>query len=141
MRTARPDGPGVAGGAGRPDGCLCPVATGHHGRRRGRSGSRLIPATQSSAQQHRGCWVRCALEAAWSGRSAAELCEAAWHQALSNMAFTATAISLLCVYDADLLAPEVIASVERTHPAVVVNREGIAEFDHFGSQKYSAVRP
>jgi hypothetical protein len=81
------------------------------------------------------------LEAALSGRSAAELCEAAWHQALSNMAFTATAISLLCAYDADLLAPEVIASVEGTHPAVAVNRAGIAEFDRFGWQKYSAVRP
>jgi anti-sigma regulatory factor (Ser/Thr protein kinase) len=87
----------------------------------GRNPARLIPELRAFIDEHRGRRVRYVSEAIWPGRSAAELCEATRHEALMNLAFAATAATIVCPYDVGGLAPSVVGGAERTHPAVLRN--------------------
>jgi anti-sigma regulatory factor (Ser/Thr protein kinase) len=59
-------------------------------------------------------------EPIWPGRTPAELVECHLHEALLNVAFEdGPPWWLLCPYDTDALAPEVVAEAKRTHPHVV----------------------
>ena len=61
-------------------------------------------------------------EPIWPERTEAELVECQRHETLLNLAFTPdTPWTLLCPYDADKLAPEVLAGARRNHPHVVEN--------------------
>src|SRR5215472_8775848 len=53
----------------------------------GRNPGRIIPALRAFADAHPGRRVRYICEPVWPGRSAAETCEAAKHDALINVAF------------------------------------------------------
>jgi anti-sigma regulatory factor (Ser/Thr protein kinase) len=58
-------------------------------------------------------------EPIWAGRTALELEECHWHEALINRAFaTLPGFWLICPYDVDALAPSVVDEARHTHPVV-----------------------
>ncbi len=72
-------------------------------------------------------------EPVWAGRSDAEIVECHRHEALLNLAFAGPMpFSLLCPYDTDALAPEVIAGAHCSHPAVVDRGERSASHAYCG---------
>lgn len=85
----------------------------------GRNPARIIPEVRTFADDHPRQRVRFISEPAWPGRSAAELSEAARHEALVNLAFAGTAASILCLYDTGGLGGSVIGGAWRTHPAIL----------------------
>ena len=85
----------------------------------GRNPARLIPELYAFVAEHPGQRVRYIGESAWPGRTDAELCEAARHEALLNLAFATTSVSIMCPYDIRALAADVVGRVQRTHPAIL----------------------
>ena len=85
----------------------------------GRNPARLIPELHAFVEEHPGQRVRYIGESIWPGRSDAELCEAARHEALINLAFERAAVSIICPYDVHGLAAPVVGTVQRTHPAIL----------------------
>ena len=85
----------------------------------GRNPARLIPELYAFVEEHPGQRVRYIGESIWPGRSDAELCEAARHEALLNLAFAAASVSIMCPYDVRGLAAPVVGRVQRTHPEVM----------------------
>ena len=81
----------------------------------GRNPARIIPEVRAFADKHPGQRVRFVGEPIWPGRSAAEICEATRHEALINLAFAQTPITILCPYDASGLPGSVLADARRTH--------------------------
>ena len=81
----------------------------------GRNPARIIPEVRGFADKHPGQRVRFVGESVWPGRSAAEICEAARHEALINLAFAHTPITILCPYGASGLAGSVLVGARRTH--------------------------
>jgi anti-sigma regulatory factor (Ser/Thr protein kinase) len=84
----------------------------------GRNPARIIPELRAFVDGQDGRQARIVSEPAWPGRSAAELREAIRHEALINLAFAGTRVSILCPYPAGL-ARAVIRGVGHTHPAIV----------------------
>jgi anti-sigma regulatory factor (Ser/Thr protein kinase) len=85
----------------------------------GRNPARIIPAWQRFLETAApdGDSVRGIGEPIWPGRSPAELAECDRHEALLNLAFGGgRAWSLLCPYDAEHLAEEVLEGARRNHP-------------------------
>ncbi len=87
----------------------------------GRNPGRIIPAVRAFADQFPGQRLRYLGEPAWPGRTAAELCEAAKHEALLNLAFSGVPVTILCPYDVSGLPESVIRDAAATHPDVVWN--------------------
>jgi anti-sigma regulatory factor (Ser/Thr protein kinase) len=85
----------------------------------GRNPARLIPELYAFVEEHPGQRVRYVGESIWPGRSDAELCEATRHEALINLAFATSAVSILCPYDARGLGASVVGGVQRTHPSIL----------------------
>jgi len=81
----------------------------------GRNPARIIPELRSFADKHPGQRVRFVGEPIWPGRSPAETCEAARHEALINLAFARAQATILCPYDASGLPDSVLAGARRTH--------------------------
>jgi anti-sigma regulatory factor (Ser/Thr protein kinase) len=81
----------------------------------GRNPARIIPELRSFTDKHAGQRVRFVGEPIWPGRSAAEACEAARHEALINLAFAPALATILCPYDASGLAGPILADARRTH--------------------------
>jgi len=81
----------------------------------GRNPARIIPEVRSFADKHLGRRVRFVGEPVWPGRTPAESCEAARHEALINLAFAGVPATILCPYDASGLAGSVLAGARRTH--------------------------
>ena len=79
--------------------------------------ARIIPAIEEFASDGDRP-ARVVAEAAWPGRSAAELAEVARHEALVNLALAGTATHVLCPYDAAHLPSGVLADARGTHPQV-----------------------
>jgi len=71
------------------------------------------------ADSHPGRPVRIIGEPIWAARSAVEYPACAQHEALINLAFTGRDGTILCPYDADALAPDVLADAEVTHPVLI----------------------
>jgi len=84
----------------------------------GRNPARIIPALWAFLERHPGQRCRVVSEPAWDGRSAAELCETMRHEALVNLAFADSRVSVLCPYPAGL-AGRVAGWARSTHPAFV----------------------
>jgi len=82
--------------------------------------ARIIAAWHSFVAEHAGAAQLCGIgEPAYPGRSPAELAECELHEALLNVAFdAATPFWLLCPYDIEELASDVIEGAQRTHPFV-----------------------
>jgi anti-sigma regulatory factor (Ser/Thr protein kinase) len=87
----------------------------------GRNPARIIPEVRAFIDAHPGTRVRYVGEPVWPGRSAAEICEAARHEALINLAFARMPATILCPYDATGLPRSVVSGAERTHPAILGN--------------------
>ena len=81
----------------------------------GRNPARITPEVRAFADKHPGQRVRFVGEPIWPGRSAAEIGEAARHEALINLAFARAPMTILCPYDASGLAGSVLADARRTH--------------------------
>jgi anti-sigma regulatory factor (Ser/Thr protein kinase) len=93
----------------------------------GANPGRIIPAWRDflAAEGCHGDPARGIGEPVWPGRSPAELVECHRHEALLNLAFAAApAFSLMCPYDTEALAAEVIEEAQRNHPVL---REGAVE--------------
>ena len=93
----------------------------------GANPARIIPAWRDFVSEHGGSGraLRGIGEPIDAQRSAAELVECHRHEALLNLAFADTpAFWLVCPYDTEALAPDVVAAARRTHPSVV--DEGVA---------------
>ncbi|HVB45142.1 MAG TPA: sensor histidine kinase [Streptosporangiaceae bacterium] len=86
----------------------------------GRNPARIIPAIQAFADRagQPSAPVRFVGEPVWPGRSAAELREAARHEALLNLAFARANLAILCPYAAVSLPAQVLADARCTHPLV-----------------------
>jgi anti-sigma regulatory factor (Ser/Thr protein kinase) len=102
----------------------------------GRNPARIIPEVREFIDAHPGRRVRYVGEPVWPGRSAAEICEAARHEALINLAFAGMAATILCPYDAAGLPPSVVGEVERTHPAILGNDHPAAAGRYAGPGKF-----
>ena len=86
----------------------------------GRNPARLIPAWRRciAGLGDAGRRVRGIGEAAWPGRDRDEIEECARHEALLNHAFADHHLWLVCAYDTEALADEVLDGVHRHHPLV-----------------------
>ncbi|KDN20144.1 sensor histidine kinase [Amycolatopsis rifamycinica] len=86
----------------------------------GRNPGRIIPGVlRAFADSHPGRPVRIIGEPIWAARSAVEYPACAQHEALINLAFAGRDGTILCPYDADALAPVVLADAEVTHPVLI----------------------
>ena len=92
----------------------------------GRNPARIIPALQAYAGKHNGRHVCCIGEPIWPGRTAAEVREAIRHEALVNLAFRDSLVTVVCPYDSAGLPGSVITDAVRTHPAVIKDRQATA---------------
>ena len=92
----------------------------------GRNPARIIPALLAYAGKHRGQRVCCIGEPIWPGRTAAEVQEAVRHEALINLAFRDSPVTVVCPYDSAGLPGSVIADAARTHPAVIKDHQATA---------------
>ena len=92
----------------------------------GRNPARIIPALLAFAGKHRGHHVCCIGEPIWPGRKAAEVREAIRHEALINLAFRDSPVTVVCPYDSAGLPGSVIADAARTHPAVIKDDQATA---------------
>ena len=93
----------------------------------GRNPARIIPAVLSYASQHRGQNVCFIGEPIWPGRTAAEIQEATRHEALINLAFRDSPVTVLCPYDSARLTESVLADAACTHPGRHQGRPGDSE--------------
>ncbi len=99
----------------------------------GTNPARIIPAWQEFVDAHAGLGrpMRGIGEPIWAERSPTELVECQCHEALLNVAFAAAPdFHLICPYDTHLLAGEVIAEAERSHPFVSGAPSGAYRGDH-----------
>jgi anti-sigma regulatory factor (Ser/Thr protein kinase) len=85
----------------------------------GRNPARIIPAVERLRAKHEGTTLHVVGEPIWPGRSAEEIQEVARHEALINLAWPHVPIRVLCLYNAERLAPEILVDAERTHPVVL----------------------
>jgi anti-sigma regulatory factor (Ser/Thr protein kinase) len=79
---------------------------------------RLLGWMRQVTEQYAGQPVRYVHEAIWPSRRLEEVREVIRHEALINRIVSSWRVSILCPYDPSL-SPDVIASAERTHPAVI----------------------
>jgi anti-sigma regulatory factor (Ser/Thr protein kinase) len=85
----------------------------------GRDPARLIPVAESFAADHPGQRACCVFEAAWPGRSRAELRELCRCEALCNLALAGRPVTIVCPYDRTAMTADVLRGVELTHPVVI----------------------
>jgi anti-sigma regulatory factor (Ser/Thr protein kinase) len=98
----------------------------------GRNPARIIPALLTYAGKRRGQRVCCIGEPIWPGRTAAEIQEATRHEALINLAFRDSPVTVVCPYDSAGLPGSVIADAARTHPAIIKDRQQTASARYLG---------
>lgn len=105
----------------------------------GRNPARIIAEGNSFADENPGLHVWCLWEPAWPERSESELAEVARHEVLCNVAFTGKPMTILCLYDATRLSPEVIRNAEQTHPFVISGGRERASVPYLGAGRYPPV--
>jgi anti-sigma regulatory factor (Ser/Thr protein kinase) len=84
----------------------------------GRNPARLIPSLIDWLDDQSGP-ARVISEALWPERSYAEVSECMRHEALVNVALAEHEVSVLCPFDAEHLAAEILAGAELTHPYLI----------------------
>jgi anti-sigma regulatory factor (Ser/Thr protein kinase) len=112
----------------------------------GANPARIIPAWRDFVDESgaTGRPMRGIGEPIWAARRADELAECQRHEALLNAAFAvAPAWWLLCPYDTQSLAPDVIDEARRTHPYVLDRgtHEPSAWFAHDGNDPFDHALP
>jgi anti-sigma regulatory factor (Ser/Thr protein kinase) len=86
----------------------------------GRNPGRIIPRVlRAFADSHPRTRVRIIGEPIWPGRSSVEYPACAQHEALINPAFQDRDVTILCPYDADRLAEDVLTDAYATHPVII----------------------
>lgn len=86
----------------------------------GHNPGRIIPwVLRAFIDQHAGHAVRIIGDSLWAGRPALEYPACVQHEALINLALAADRVMVLCPYDTALLAPQMLADVDRTHPTLM----------------------
>ncbi len=107
----------------------------------GANPARIIPAWRQFVAEHadRGASLRGIGEPVSAGLSAAELVENQRHESLVNIALAdAGGFQLLCPYDIEALAPEVIEEAARSHPHLVEDSAEIESQTYAGIQAFAA---
>lgn len=88
--------------------------------REGRNPGRIIPGVlRAFSDAHPEKHVRIVGEPIWPSRSETEYPACAQHEALINHAFAGRAATILCPYDADALASQILADAVMTHPELI----------------------
>jgi anti-sigma regulatory factor (Ser/Thr protein kinase) len=82
----------------------------------GRNPARVISELRSFADAHRDRPIAIIAEWIWSGRSQAEVCEAALHEALLARALAGVPATVLCPYNEALAPRSVLADARSAHP-------------------------
>lgn len=116
----------------------------------GRNPARLIPLWRNVLDQYAGRPVRGLGEPAYPGRTAAELAEAALHEALLNLVFEGEReFRLLCPYDVSMVTPSVAenhsgplpdAAIEEIFRTALPGVPAVADRLEFGLAELTAVR-
>jgi anti-sigma regulatory factor (Ser/Thr protein kinase) len=109
-----------------------PQATVADMRQLGGNPARIMPAIRAFADDHTGLRVRCISEPVWPDRPAAEMREAARHDALLNLAFAGTPLSVMCLYDAGALPGSAIADACGSHPSRLSGQQLSTNRDYLG---------
>lgn len=107
----------------------------------GENPARIIPLWREFATEHGGpgARLRGVGEPIWAGRSADELVECQRHESLINLAFAdCDGFVLVCPYDTDSLADDVIAEARRSHPCLVAGGHEHGSTDYGGLTAASA---
>jgi anti-sigma regulatory factor (Ser/Thr protein kinase) len=81
----------------------------------GRNPARVIPALRAFADRYHGHRPRMITESVWPGRPAAEVCEAARHEVLVEMALAEVLATVLCPYSTAGLPRSALADAARSH--------------------------
>jgi anti-sigma regulatory factor (Ser/Thr protein kinase) len=84
----------------------------------GRNPGRILAGQFSFVERHPDRRVRIVAEPAYVGRTESEYVACMQHEALANIAFSASDITTLCPYDASCLDRSVLDHVRLTHPEV-----------------------
>jgi anti-sigma regulatory factor (Ser/Thr protein kinase) len=105
----------------------------------GRNPARIIPAIRRFTDSRRPRRTRFVGEPVWPGRSAAEITEAARHEALINAALVAVPTTVMCPYDASGLGAAVLDGARQTHPRVVEDGARRASADYTGTAVAQAI--
>jgi len=88
--------------------------------RAGRNPGKIIPwVLHAFLEEHAGRPVRVIGEPIWAGRSAEEYPACVQHEALINVAFARSVLSILCPYDTNGLPTGVLDDAACTHPVLV----------------------
>ena len=88
--------------------------------RAGRNPGRILAGVlHAAADAHPDRHVRIIGEPVWPERSELEYPACVEHEALINLSFAGRDVTILCPYDADRLAPTVLADAATTHPILV----------------------
>jgi anti-sigma regulatory factor (Ser/Thr protein kinase) len=82
----------------------------------GRNPSRIIATVWDLLSKGQGKPVWCVQEPLWPGRTPAEVTEVLRHEALVNLAFPGRPVSLLCLYQRQLLTDSGMSATRLTHP-------------------------
>jgi anti-sigma regulatory factor (Ser/Thr protein kinase) len=86
----------------------------------GRNPGKIIPwVLHAFLEEHAGGPVRIIGEPMWAGRSADEYPACVQHEALINVAFAQSVLTILCPYDQARLPTGVIADAACTHPVLI----------------------
>jgi anti-sigma regulatory factor (Ser/Thr protein kinase) len=101
-------------------GAFCDGVRFHDMAAAGRNPGRIIPWVLTKfIEEHAGRPVRIIGEPIWAGRTSEEYSVCAQHEAMINMVCDGRDATILCPYDANALASDVIADAEQTHPIMV----------------------
>ncbi|TDD34163.1 sensor histidine kinase [Actinomadura sp. KC06] len=101
----------------------------------GRNPGRIIPGVlRAFADTHPGRRVRIIGEPIWPDRSTTEYPACLQHEALINHAFTGRHATILCPYDAEALAPQILADAAATHP-VLADVDGERASDRYAADE------
>jgi anti-sigma regulatory factor (Ser/Thr protein kinase) len=92
--------------------------------------ARIMPVLRAFADEHPGQRVRALVQLAWPGRSAAELGEIARYEAMLNVAFARTPISILCPYNEAELPASGISAARASHPSLRGSGREFASADY-----------
>ena len=85
----------------------------------GRNPGRIIPAIHEFVDQYKDGPTRFVGEPIWPGRNVDETVEAIRYEALINVAFAKSAVTVLCPYDSDVLPKRILDECWRIHPLVI----------------------
>jgi hypothetical protein len=97
----------------------------------GRNPARIIPAIRGFIDANAGRTARMVGEPIWRGRSDSETVEGTHHEALINLAFADSDVTILCPYDL-ALGGDTLCQSHRTHPLLVESGQ------HSASESYAA---